>query len=59
MPYLGCKSCHHEFEGKEGDKCDWCGADTEIFEKETPLEKLCKDPDKIIKILQEIGKTDD
>lgn len=56
MPYLKCTKCHHELEGNKDQKCDWCGADTNILEKETPLEKLCKDPDKIIDILQEINQ---
>lgn len=56
MPYLKCTKCHHELEGDKDQKCDWCGANTTVTEKETPLEKLCKDPDKIIGILQEINK---
>ena len=56
MPYLKCRKCHHEFEGKEDEQCDWCGADTSILEKETPLEKMCKNTDEIIEILQEINK---
>ena len=54
MPYLGCKECHHELEGAKGEKCDWCGGDTKVIEEETPLEKLCKDTDKVIDILKRI-----
>lgn len=54
MPYLGCTACHHELEGDEGEKCDWCGEETRVLEERTPLEKLCEDPDKIIDILKEI-----
>ena len=56
MPYLGCTKCHHEFEGDKDRKCNWCGADTTVLEEQTPLEKLCSDPNKIIKILQEINE---
>ena len=54
MPYLKCTKCHHELEGKENEKCNWCGADTRVLEEKTPLEKLCSDPDKIIKMLKEL-----
>lgn len=55
MPYYKCRKCQHEFE--ESDEpdltCDWCGADKPIvLEEQTPLEKLCSDPDTIIDILQ-------
>jgi len=25
---LHCSKCHHEWEGEEGENCDWCGADS-------------------------------
>jgi len=56
MPYLKCTKCHHELEGRENNKCDWCGAETRILEEQTPLEKLCKDPENIIKILQKLNE---
>lgn len=28
---LHCNTCHHEFQGKEGTKCDWCKADSYIL----------------------------
>jgi len=55
MPLRHCKECHHEWEG-DCEECDWCGADSLILQKETPLEKMCKDPNKLINILKKIGK---
>jgi len=55
MPYLGCDDCHHEWESGTGEyaqeKCDWCGGDSHMLEKKTPLEKM--NIDKILKILEE------
>jgi len=43
MPYYHCKDCHHEWEGGDEDTtCNWCGGDSYILEKETPLEKMMK-----------------
>jgi hypothetical protein len=36
----------------EFPKCDWCGGDTYVLEKKTPLEKMCEG-DNIQKILEE------
>ena len=60
MPYLGCKSCHHEWESGTGDyarkKCDWCGGDSYILEEKTPLEKM--DTKAILKVLEDLNKKD-
>lgn len=47
MSLLHCKKCHHEWEGEENSKCDWCGSDSFILVKTTPLEIF------ISKLLQE------
>lgn len=42
MPYYHCSKCHHEYEGYDNQKCDWCGADNpKVLEEKTPLEKMC------------------
>jgi hypothetical protein len=43
MPLLHCKVCHHEWEGRPHDKCDWCGSESFILEEQTPLEKFLAD----------------
>lgn len=43
MPFLGCKKCHHEWEGSQGDDCAWCEGDSYVLEEQTPLEKLFKE----------------
>lgn len=57
MPYYHCNECHHEFEGYTDDekppKCDWCGSDSYMLEKETPLERMCK-PENMKKLLKEL-----
>jgi len=48
MPYLHCNECHHEYEASEKeDLCDWCGSTGHILEEKTPLEKMCKDIEKV------------
>jgi len=55
MPYYHCRKCHHEYEGFDNPKCDWCGADNpKVLEDKTPLERMCEDPEIIIKMLKEI-----
>ncbi len=39
--YLHCVKCHHEWEGQEDSKCDWCGAKGYILQRETVFEKFC------------------
>lgn len=57
MPYYGCKSCHHEWEGSKGpQKCGWCGCENaKVLEDKTPVEKLCSG-DTLIKLLEKINK---
>jgi len=39
VPLLHCKKCHHEWEGRENSKCDWCGGNSYILEEVTPFER--------------------
>lgn len=55
MPYYHCRKCQHEFEYPPDDlvTCDWCGADNpRVLEQETPLERMCKNPEKILENLK-------
>jgi len=47
MSLLHCKKCHHEWEGEENSKCDWCGEDSFVLVETTSLELS------ISKLLQE------
>jgi len=55
MPLRHCNECHHEWE-VDREECDWCGGDSYILDEETPLSKMCKDPNKLIDIMKKIGK---
>ena len=56
MPLYHCSKCHHEWEGKNIIKCDWCGSfNSYILEKRTKLEKFIEDG-LIYKVLNEINK---
>lgn len=51
MPYWHCHRCHHEWEGcKENSQCDWCKSNGYVLEPVTPLEKLIKVLDKVVKV---------
>lgn len=55
MPYMKCRSCHHEWEESDKTKpCSWCGADKpKVLEERTPLEKFIRSGDstKIAKLI--------
>lgn len=58
MPYYGCNSCHHEWEGSslEDQKCSWCGNENiKVLEDKTPVEKLCSDSDSMIRLLNKMN----
>lgn len=41
MPLLHCTECHHEWESSEDEEeCDWCGGDSYMLDKNTPLSLL-------------------
>jgi len=44
MPVLHCKECHHEWEGRRSDRCDWCGAGALVLEAQSAFEKMLCDP---------------
>ncbi len=31
MKLLHCNSCHHEWEGREGSTCNWCGGSSYVL----------------------------
>ena len=45
MPHFKCTKCHHEWDDikKETNICDWCGAQSNILEEQTPFELFIKD----------------
>jgi hypothetical protein len=51
MPLLHCVKCHHEWEAAEikglEPVCDWCGAHAYVLEKDTPLERMLSEIEKI------------
>lgn len=50
MPLLHCYGCHHEWEGTNKSKCDWCGGDSYVLEEVTPfelfVESITQEPEK-------------
>lgn len=59
MPLLHCNECHHEWEcTTKKPKCNWCGGDFYILEKQTSFEKFVKDllknPEKYLNIIGEL-----
>lgn len=42
MPLLHCKKCMHEWEGRKGSKCDWCGGKGYILQEETQFENFVR-----------------
>lgn len=49
MPLLHCVNCHHEWESvSRYSKCDWCGADGDVIEEKTPLERMAESLDAFI-----------
>lgn len=39
---LHCTRCHHEWEGTEGGRCDWCDSDSRVIERTTPLGRMIR-----------------
>ena len=42
MSLLHCYGCHHEWEGTNKSKCDWCEGDSYVLEEVTPFELFIK-----------------
>lgn len=42
MPIFHCKACHHEWEEYSESVCDWCGADSEVLQEESELERFVR-----------------
>lgn len=42
MVLLHCKACHHEWEGPEGSRCDWCQSESRVLDKTTPLGRMMR-----------------
>lgn len=40
---LHCTRCHHEWEGTEGGRCDWCDSDSRVIERTTPLGRMMQE----------------
>jgi len=54
MPLMACTRCHHEWQGHENDRCDWCEGESYILSEKTGLESLTKD--KIQEIVKDVNQ---